>query len=208
MVFILIIRTYFYICPSVENVWTKINSEEVCFETKDKRFGSFYPRKSGNVTAFKLIHLSEKVSCYPEGESNWGCGLFPNDIMVVITDENNQLVVPHSPSWSHQQSRRYALAGFNLNSPFIDLETGSPYYLRHDSSLRVWYGEDLGDFTTSDNIGKACIDVYAQYKENIKGKTELLVLYVHVCITIYNNNNNNNINSLLKLLQFETELTS
>jgi len=55
------------------------------------------------------------------------------------------------------------LPGYNSFSPEIILPRFSPYSVSSGQELRLWYGEDLENFTESDNGGWVCSDVYALY---------------------------------------------
>ena len=48
-------------------------------------------------------------------------------------------------------------------SPEIILPRFSPYAVKSGEKLRLWYGEDLENFTENDNAGRVCCDVYALY---------------------------------------------
>ena len=114
------------------------------------------------VLMFQLVHLSGSVACNKgKDRYNWGC-LFVNKLylMTVITDEQNQVIVPEIHFENHPH--RYNLQGFHANSIYLNLTRKSePYRLLNGSGVRVWLTEDLHNFNEYDNDGTSCTDVYA-----------------------------------------------
>lgn len=38
-----------------------------------------------------------------------------------------------------------------------------PFYLGQYDEMRLWYGEDLKNWSETDNQGRVCVDVYARF---------------------------------------------
>jgi len=151
--------------------WRKVNSSPVCFGAKNGQFGKFYVPKSGKLAAIKLVHLYGYVSCFATVTSYWsywGCGDntwhdLNVKVNVVITTSANRMLLPpnqfitHSAKWSK-------IPGYNSLSPELILSVFSdPHQVNSSQELRLWYGEDLMDWTDTNNGGRVCCDVYALY---------------------------------------------
>ena len=151
--------------------WLKANSFPVCFGARHNVFGKFHLPSSGKLAAIKLVHLYGYVSCAapkPYHWSYWGCGhVNKNDINVVITDTHNRIILPPNQlitSGSHAAGKWYNDLGYSSVSPELVLSVFShPPQVSSGQEFRVWYGEDLVNWTEHDNDGKVCIDVYALY---------------------------------------------
>ena len=145
----------------------KLNTVPVCFGARDTQYGSLKSNRSISVAMFHLVHLSGKVNCnrrVPKFQSNWGCvilGAGFHHLLTCITDAQNQVIVPQTPLLRSKPA--YSLPGFHANSLHLNLSRLSgPYQLRNGTEIRVWYTEDLFNYTESDNsFGKTCMDVYA-----------------------------------------------
>ena len=144
---------------------------EVCFGAKGNDYGELLFPRGGVVTAFLLEHVRGKVNCAVSSgsltDSNWGCGhhsgLGLNRLTVFITDSANQIIVPHNPAWYNSEGIWYTLSGFNSNSPYVVMDTGSVYNMVKGEQMRVWYGESLKSMGDGDNAGRVCVNVYALF---------------------------------------------
>jgi len=148
----------------------KINLRPVCFGAKDNQYGSFNVPYGGQIAAVKLVHLSGYATCDNRNFSHWsfwGCGSHPSSkyyVDVTITTSTNTIISPPSPILKDQRARLwFELPGYNSFSPEIILPRFSPYSVSSGQELRLWYGEDLVDFTENDNAGWICCNVYALY---------------------------------------------
>jgi len=137
----------------------QLQAKNVCFGAKGSQFGTFTAKKTGTITAFKLVHTSGKVTCKTglSGLSFWGCGT--DIISIAITNTDDQLIVPNKLGgrpW-------YKLPGYDSKSQ--RLVFGSPTKFNKvtaGQTLRLWFGEDLRHYTEPDNSGKSCADIYAE----------------------------------------------
>ena len=151
--------------------WLKLNSAPVCIEGKNNLYGTFKLEHEAILLSVKLVHKSGKIRCGTKGgegalyNSNWGChdwpGLETTPLNTIITDANNNIVLPKV--FQHPKGLWYKLDGFNSQSPNLVFKLDEPVHVRPESSLRIWYGEDLKDYYESDNIGKICVDVYGAF---------------------------------------------
>lgn len=39
----------------------------------------------------------------------------------------------------------------------------NPFYFPMNKQMRIWYGEDLKDWTEGNNYGRVCVHVYAKF---------------------------------------------
>jgi len=150
--------------------WVKLSERPVCFGAKSNQFGSFHVPKSGKITAVKLIYLSGYVTCTGQISqwSFWGCGNIvsvKHHVSLAITTSSNALLMPPNQFFTYAggAGKWSQLPGYNSFSPEIILPRFSPYSVRRKEELRLWYGEDLADYTESDNAGLVCCNVYALY---------------------------------------------
>lgn len=152
--------------------WRQANIAPVCFETTQTKFGRFYAPSEGKLAAVKLVHLYGYVSCDtrdPSHWSFWGCGHHRgliDHVDVTITTLDNNIILPPMQfnRYNHRAGKWTKIPGYNSFSPEIVLSSfRSPYNVRAGEPLRLWYGEDLADYTEGDNGGKVCCDVYMLY---------------------------------------------
>ena len=154
--------------------WQKANTAPVCFGTRDTQPGSFYLPSGGGLAAIKLVHLYGYVSCdvrHPQHWSFWGCGqhssLKQEVDVVITTSDDKQIILPPAEfmKYKHQGGKWARVPGYDSFSKEIVLTPfAKPYPVLAGQQLRLWYGEDLDDYTESDNGGKVCCDVYAQFQ--------------------------------------------
>lgn len=140
----------------------------VCFSARNTRYGTFYTPRHGRVAAVQLIHLYGYVSCHIHNADNWsfwGCGHGLKDLVnVVITRSSNHMILPPNQFIGNRAGKWSKVPGYNSFSPEIVLSVFShPIYMSKHTQLRLWYGEDLVNYTEGDNGGRVCTDVYLLY---------------------------------------------
>lgn len=142
----------------------KIQQRNVCFETRDNKYGTFTIKNNGLLNSIKLVHKSGSVSCRTgSGESNWGCGT--NHISTVVTNARNGILFPDYLS----KSGWFSDPNFTSMSKSLILEDPSIYtHVIKGQEMRLWYGEDILGKTEGDNRGKVCADVYADIQGSFK----------------------------------------
>jgi len=151
--------------------WIKINTVPVCFGAKGDQFGKFSVPSGGRLLAIKLVHLYGYVTCDKNKVyhwSNWGCGKHSgvggDFVDVAITTSTNGLLLPPSQFIIHSAGKWSKIPGYNSLSPELVLSVfSSPLTVTSGQVLRLWYGEDLGGSTESDNDGTSCSDVFARF---------------------------------------------
>ena len=147
-----------------------MSSHPVCFGARRNKYGSFNVHYGGDIAAIKLLHLSGYVTCDNRNFSYWsywGCGkraAVEDYVGVAITTSQNTIITPEAPFLKNVPPGKFSeLPPYKSFSPEIILPRFSPYPVISGEELRLWYGEDLMDFTESDNRGLVCCDVYALY---------------------------------------------
>ena len=143
----------------------------MCFGAKNNQYGKFNVPSNGNLAAVKLVHLYGFVTCLNWGElswSHWGCGICwkENQINVVITTTANAngILLPPSQFKTSASGTWYKIRGYSDMSPELVLSFfAHPHSVTAGQELRLWYGEDLMNFTEDDNDGRVCCDVYALF---------------------------------------------
>ena len=145
----------------------------MCFGAKGNQYGSFKTPFHGKLAAIKLVHLYGYVSCIFHTKASWtywGCNIpecypkWTDRIGVAITNSTNDLLLPTSHFLITGETMWYRIPGYHSLSPELVLSFFSnPHSMSSGEELRLWYGEDLLDYTEHDNDGKACCDVYALF---------------------------------------------
>ena len=156
-------------CSSSDNS-IKANGSPVCFGARDTQMGKFKVPVDGKMGGVRLVHLYGYVSCHTPGNlpwSPWGCGYGVNqEINAVITNDKNQLLLPPAEFLSahHPQGKWHKIPGYNSLMPVIELKVfKDPINVSAGQQLRLWYGEDLTNWTEHDNGGRTCADVFILY---------------------------------------------
>ena len=155
--------------PAQSSMWSKMNLHPVCFYANGKRPGELvWVGESKLVAAIKLEHIQGTVSCTRNAEYNskWGCYHYPsvekNPLNVIITDMSNNIIFPLQKYIRNQGLWYYLPATDALYSKeLVFTNYMDPFYLRTNSRLRIWYGEDLRDWHSGDNRGRVCVNMYA-----------------------------------------------
>ena len=155
----------------MNQTFVKLNSDPVCFGTKDDAYGEFQTLKGGKLRKVKLVHLYGYVSCAKDSPiywSHWGCGLYKSGgstdfIIVALTDESNKILFP--PSQLGKGKHGWVLVpGYNSYSPELVMSIyDAPVSVTVGQKLRLWYLEDLKKSHEFDNHGKACADIYGEF---------------------------------------------
>lgn len=130
---------------------------DVCYGARDNSYGLVKVTKTGYINKVKLVHQSGYLSNSRQaGKSKWG---FPTDknIGTLVTDTNDKVLFG--------ALYPYSLENFNAESDYLTLINVTTAYVKLGNTLRVWYSEDIRDFTESDNHGKHCITVYAVFSD-------------------------------------------
>lgn len=143
--------------------WSKVNKDRpVCFGAKNNSYGKFDLHTSGGIAALKLTHISGAVSSGRNNRgANWGSP--SQKIRTIITNERNKVVLPENYHLFHPNG--YTLEGYRSTSPEIvfRLASVSPAHDPITKVLKIWFVEDLFDYSQKDNAGETCADVFVLY---------------------------------------------
>ena len=149
-----------------------MNSSPVCFGARNHQFGRFYVPSSGKLAAIKLVHRYGYVSCDTHSTSHWsywGCGDNPWNginkmVDVVITNSDNHILLPPNQLITIDNAGWSKIPGYNSLSPELVLSVFShPHSVNSRQELRLWYGQDLMNYSEENNGGRVCCDVYVDY---------------------------------------------
>ncbi|KAK3730938.1 hypothetical protein QZH41_008831 [Actinostola sp. cb2023] len=142
-------------------VWKKANSAPVCVGTKNDAFGKFTAPSTGQVQTIKLIHLSGGVA-YSGGakyEGNWGDKARKKFEIHVTYANNSRLAPPASYPYIYtllgQDYMDKQLIFPNFTRPLLQVQARQLF--------KIWYQEDLRNFSEDDNSGVVCADVHMLY---------------------------------------------
>ena len=106
----------------------------------------------------KLVHIAGFLSCSGyRFLSNFGCRLADgtNKILMVITNKNNTVLLPGANAYSHDGKRS--------QSSFVTFNDA--IYLKHGEELRIWYKEDLDNYSEDNNVGSVLVKVLGRKEE-------------------------------------------
>ena len=129
-------------------------------EAKDDKPGKFFSPMTGKISAFKLVYSSGKVGCTLHDSSKWGCDGDSDNLMTLITDDQNNVVFPEN----YHRQVYYKLPGFTSSSPELLFTFSIPLEVSAGQEYRVWYAEDLNYYSELDNYpGATCMRVTIIY---------------------------------------------
>ena len=155
--------------------WQKINTEPVCFGSRDNWYSAFRIPKSGLLKTMKLVHKSGSIKCNPnDPHSYWGCTYAPlygnNGLMTIITNANKEAILPPAGDLKANsgcdKKHFYSLNSTTHTSPeLIFHELPKPHSVSRNQEMQIWYGQDWIDCSeqNNNNDDKTCVDVYAWY---------------------------------------------
>lgn len=140
--------------------WRRFSSK-VCFGATRNSFGTIRIPRTGHLVALNLTYLGGKVTCNKHKKacySRWGCDCFGKEFLsVFVTDDRNQVLFPTT---AKDNAVWYRLPGFSTKSNSIVFENfANPMNAEKGDLLKIWYGEDLHQFTFRNNEGEVCVKV-------------------------------------------------
>ena len=90
---------------------------------------------------------------------NWGNP--SRKLRTVITTASDEVVLPANYT---RGDETYTLEGYRSTSPeLVFPNASSSGDVIRGQELRIWFVEDLGDFSEGDNSGQSCADVFLFY---------------------------------------------
>ncbi|XP_066921747.1 uncharacterized protein [Clytia hemisphaerica] len=141
----------------------KANIRPICYGTHNNSYGTFKIPLTGRVRYFHLVHVSGYVDCnrYTAGTSKWRCGENADDVFTGITDTNNIVL---APTGTQYYGGRYVVKRpDHLTDGELNLMTDTNVEYQQNQEFRIWFMEDLINFTEEDNEGTHCVDVFIKY---------------------------------------------
>ena len=152
--------TFSPISYSASTGWLKVNiNGPVCFGAKDDACGRFTLQFTGDIISLKLVHVSGSLSTSRAAAGgNWGYR--SNKIGILITGVENVVGLPEN----YTAFEPYTMEGYTGRSPELVFPNFSaPFTAPRGMEARIWFVEDLGNFSENDNSGVSCADVYLFY---------------------------------------------
>ena len=145
--------------------WEPI-SNKVCFHAKGDLPGIIYMHKTGFLVAIKLVYRSGAMKCVAtDTGSNWGCD-DSSKLNVFITDEKREVIFPSKQQVTLAAGNWYTLPGtLSVDEELVFSDFCSPTYVSNGDHLRIWWGEDLINYSEGDNVGNVCVKVFAVFEE-------------------------------------------
>ena len=120
------------------------------------------------VGALKLVYRSGEVRCVSDVayNSRWGCHGYSSfkayPLNVIITDRRDNVIFPLQQFIKHGSGLWYTMPVVDdkHSDELVFSNFDYPLYLHPYMELRVWFGEDLKNWSESDNQGRVCVDVF------------------------------------------------
>jgi len=155
--------------PAVHMEYRQTN---VCLHTRDERPGTVTLPANMCVDRIDFKHRSGYVTCHANGEhrSNWGCS--NHMVAVVMTKADSREVamptVANTAGFSKDPDANhwYQMEGVNRDTTVLTWQVKDGVYnMKMEGAYKVWYNEDLHDYTEGDNDGQVCYDmeVFGEY---------------------------------------------
>ncbi|KAJ7374866.1 hypothetical protein OS493_005219 [Desmophyllum pertusum] len=141
--------------------WSKVNiNGSVCFGVRDDSYGNVTVQVTGKVITAKLVHVSGSVANSRAADGgNWG-NPRSRQIRTVITSDANEVLLPHN----YTAYEPYTLEGYASMSPELVFPNASePASVPRGMGFRIWFVEDLGNYSEQDNSGESCVDMFLFY---------------------------------------------
>ncbi|CAB4013674.1 Hypothetical predicted protein [Paramuricea clavata] len=139
--------------------WRKIASDK-CVGARNNHYKEFtYTGPHTFIIAMKMVHKKGRIGCVDSAYTRWGCSN-SHPINIIVTDTRNKRIYPSPTLISTHTGGWYDLPGYEANSPELVFSDPGFRYLYKRQKMRIWYGEDLHNYTEGDNHGFTCMDVY------------------------------------------------
>jgi len=161
-------------CPSHAErpqVYIEYKQTNVCLHNRDEAPGSITLPQHMCVDRVEFTHKSGRVNCRnaETGQSNWGCDHEGLAIVLAKPGERTATMPRFENTagiklWGNQHrydaANWYHIEGVNKDTKELALQIKDGVYdLKMEGEYKVWYGEDLHDWTEGDNSGRVCYDV-------------------------------------------------
>lgn len=84
---------------------------------------------------------------------------------VIITDNHDNIIYPRPQYIKHAAGLWYYLPMVDdkHSDELVFTDFSEPFYMQEHQQLRIWYGEDLKNWSETDNQGRICVDVFARF---------------------------------------------
>ena len=135
----------------------------ICYGTNNNYYATFEIPQKGRVKYFKLVHFSGHVTCnrYVPSTSRWGCGVINSDrVLTGITDADDRVI---APTGTHHLGVYHIENANHKTDDELNLMTDTDVEFKQNQELRIWFMEDLINFTEGDNGGLHCVHVLIKY---------------------------------------------
>ena len=135
--------------------------DNITIGSAKERSAVFTIKKAMFVTKIVFEHKAGRISCARAGgNSNFGCG--DDMVALIITDSNKREILPNvnvkgykkTHHNSKTQAHWYKMEGVGRDSKTMTWELNAPQTFM-PGDYRLWYNEDITNWTESDNIGWA-----------------------------------------------------
>jgi hypothetical protein len=158
-------------CPSHAErpeVYMEYTQTNVCVHTRDEAPASVVFPQHFCADRVQFTHTSGRVTCRKEnGESNWGCD--HNGMAIVLAKAGERTVTmplaSNTMGFTHRWNgvaNWYEMDGMTKDSKTLAFQIKDGVYdLKMEGEFKVWYNEDLHDYTESDNSGRVCYTMEA-----------------------------------------------
>ncbi|CAB4045790.1 Hypothetical predicted protein [Paramuricea clavata] len=161
--------------PSLSIIGDWFHVGQAAVGAKDNSYHELvYKGPSSFVGAVKLVHTKGYMS-NRKGLTNsyWGLVNESQVLATVITDVENRIIYPSPFVTQLTWHGLYRMPGYNSTSPYLVFsDFCAPQYFEGGRKIRIWYSEDLYDYTDHNNDGTSHMEVYFFLYGNRKAKLQ------------------------------------
>jgi hypothetical protein len=133
--------------------------DNITIGARKERSAVFTIKKTAFITKIVFEHKGGRVMCHGSGSSNFGCSA---NVALIIGDNNRREILPNinvkgykkTNHDSVKQAHWYTIDGVGRDSKTMTWELKTPQTFM-PGDYRLWYNEDLTNWTEADNRGWA-----------------------------------------------------
>ncbi len=153
--------------------WRRITSNK-CFGARNNQYAQWSTDFTGTVSQYLTVRLSGCLgnggsSCYATGiwgsKDEEGCEGDEQNGFYFTTGGNSEIIgnsqVDKFSNLESSHAAWYLMTDYCRNSPYLVHTYVEPQSFSA-GTYRFWFGEDLHDYTESDNAGTVCVDFYVK----------------------------------------------
>ena len=153
--------------------WRRVANNK-CFGARNNQYAQWSTDFAGTIDHYMVVRLSGCLgnggsSCYSTGlwgsKDAQGCEAEEQNGFYLTTSGNQEIIgnsqVANFSNCKSSHVAWYIMTNYCRNSPYLVHDYVDPYQFAA-GTYRFWFGEDLHNYTESDNIGTICVDFFVK----------------------------------------------